>query len=227
MLSNYFKTAWRNIIRQRSYTLINVIGLGAGIGVCLIIYTLINFHLSFDNFHEKKDRIYRLLTEYHHADSKEIFYGYGVSPAIPWALKTDIPDIKEVVPVFNDDNQQILVLDNNGITNKKFLETSGVFASTPSFFNVFDFPLIAGSKATALKDPNAVILSKETAEKYFGDWKTAMGKTIKWNNKDVLKVTGIFAPIPKNTDFQIKLMISFGTGYTSYLMKSKNWDGTT
>jgi putative ABC transport system permease protein len=79
---------------------------------------------------------------------------------------------------------------------------------------------------TALKDPNSVLLSKETAEKYFGDWKTAMGKTIKWDNKDVLKVTGILAPIPKTPIFSLKVVLSLGTGITADMLKSKDWDST-
>ncbi|HEV8082620.1 MAG TPA: FtsX-like permease family protein, partial [Chitinophagaceae bacterium] len=78
-----------------------------------------------------------------------------------------------------------------------------------------------------LKDPNTVLLSKEAADKYFGDWKTAMGKTIKLNNTDVLKVSGILATIPLNTQFQFKAVVSYGTGFTKDLADSKNYDGTT
>jgi ABC-type antimicrobial peptide transport system permease subunit len=99
---------------------------------------------------------------------------------------------------------------------------------------MFDFPLLAGSYAS-LNDPNNVLLTRETADKYFGDWKTAMGKTIKLqtggymfeHGTDVLKVSGILATIPTNTDFQLKLVVSFGTGFTgSYLNKSTDWDET-
>jgi putative ABC transport system permease protein len=203
MIRNFFITAWRNIMHQKSYTFINIIGLGTGIAVCLIIFVLIQFHLSFDNFHPKKNRIYRLLTEYHHSDSKDIFYGAGISYAIPQGIRTEISEVQEVVPVFNQPGEQIQVLNAAGQTDKKFKETSGVFATTPAFFKLFNFPLLAGSGAS-LKDPNNALLTQETAEKYFGDWKSAIGKTIKWNNKDVVKITGILAPIPKNTDFQLK-----------------------
>jgi len=226
MIRNFFKTAWRNIVRQKSYTLINVIGLGTGIAVCLIIFVLIQFHLSFDNFHPNRDRIYRLLTEYHHSDSKDIFYGAGISYAIPQGIRTEIPEVQEVVPVFSQSDEQIQVLNAAGQTDKKFKEASGVFATTPAFFRLFNFPLLAGSAAT-LKDPNNALLTKETAEKYFGDWKSAIGKTIKWNNKDVVKITGILAPIPKNTDFQLKVVIAFGTGYTARIAKSTDWNSTS
>jgi putative ABC transport system permease protein len=226
MLPNSFKTAWRNIIRQKSYTLINIIGLGSGIAVCLLIFVLIQFHSSFDNFHTKKDRIYRLITEYHHADTKDIFFGSGISPAVPQGVRTDIPTLQEIAPIFNNFDDQIQVLNAAGQVDKKFKETSGVFATTPSFFKIFDFPLVAGTSAS-LKDPNTALISQEIAQKYFGSWQAAMGKTIKWNDKDVVKITGILAPIPKNTDFQLKVVIAMGTGFTAGYQKSKDWNSTS
>jgi putative ABC transport system permease protein len=225
MLKSLFKTAWRNVSRHKSYTFINIIGLGSGIAICLVIFVLIQFHSSFDTFHSKKDRIYRLLTEYHHADSKDIFYGSGILRAVPQALKTDIPEIEQTAPIYHQNDEQLQVLNAEGQIQKKFKETEGVFATNAAFFKIFDFPLLEGTTAS-LKDPNTVLLSKETAEKYFGNWKTAMGKTIKWNNKDVLKVTGILASMPKNTDFQLKVVISLGTGFTADILKSKDWDST-
>src|SRR3954447_22150262 len=167
MLKNYFKTAFRNITRNRTYTFINIAGLAVGIAVCVMIFVIIQFQTSFDNFHAKKDRIYRVLTEYHHADAANIFYGQGVPFPMPQGLKTAFPQLEQVAPIYADNNDQILVLDNNGNVAKKFKEEKGVFFIEPSFFNIFDFPLLAGSY-NSLKDPNNVLLTKEIAEKYFG-----------------------------------------------------------
>src|SRR4051812_1590747 len=229
MFKNYFKTAFRSLVRNRSFTIINVAGLAVGIAVCMMIFMIIQFQTSFDNFHSKKDRTYRVLTEYHHVDATNIFYGKGVPYPMPVGLKTTFPQVEQVAPIYADHNDQLLILDDNGTPVKKFKEESGVFFTEPSFFNIFDFPLLAGSYAS-LKDPNNVLLSKETAEKYFGDWKAAMGKTIKLKSfsTDVLKVTGILATIPANTDFQLKLVVAYGTGFTgSYFAKSTDWDGTS
>src|SRR5678816_910351 len=99
---------------------------------------------------------------------------------------------------------------------------------------MFDYPLLAGSHES-LKDPNNVLLTKEIAEKYFGDWKTALGKTINLeaggslfsHGTDVLKVSGILATIPANTDFQLKLVVAFGTGITENMSKNTDWSDKT
>ncbi len=229
MLKNYFKTAWRNLSRNKSFTFINISGLAIGMAVCIVIFVIIQFQTSFDNFHKKKARIYRVLTEYHHADEANIFYGHGVPYPMPKGLKTEFSKIQEVAPIYADHDNQLLVLDENGTVVKKFKEDKGVFFTEPSFFKIFDFPLLAGSYES-LKDPNNVLVTKEIAEKYFGDWKTAMGKTIKLKSysTDVLKISGILNTIPANTDFQLKVVVAYGTGFTgSYLAKSTDWDGTS
>ena len=231
MFKNYFKIARRNLVRNKSYAAINITGLAVGIAVCMVIFIIIQFQTSFDNFHAKKNRIYRVLTEYHHAETGSVSYGKDLPFPIPLGLKTGFSQIEQVAPVFASHDDEVLLPDNNGTPVKDFKEQRGVFFTGPSFFKIFDFPLLTGSYAS-LKDPNNVLLTKEIAEKYFGDWKTAMGKTIKLqaggyifeHGTDVLKVSGILATIPANTDFQLKLVVAFGTGFTgSYLAKSTDW----
>ena len=235
MFKNYFKTAFRSLIRNRNYTIINIAGLAAGIAVCMMIFIIIQFQTSFDNFHSKKDRIFRVLTEYHHADAATISFGKDVPFPMPAGLKTAFPQVEHVAPIFASHNDQLLIPDGNGTSVKTFKEDRGVFFTTPSFFAMFDYPLLAGSYET-LKDPNNVLLTKEIAEKYFGDWRTAIGKTINLeaggfifeHGTERLKVSGILATIPVNTDFKLKLVVAFGTGFTESLMaKSSDWDGIT
>ena len=225
MLKNYFRINLRNLKNNKGYTIINILGLATGIAVCLLIFLVISFETSFDNYHKNHNRIYRVLTEYHHADSKDIFYGKGVPFGVPKGLKTSFKQIEEVAPIWGDFNDQLIVLNNSNGTVKKFKEERGVFFTIPAFFNIFDFPLLAGSYET-LNDPNNALLTKETAEKYFGDWKNAIGKTLKLNNTNTLKVSGILANVPANTDFQLKVVVSYGTGYTSNFMNSTNWNNT-
>ena len=205
MFRNYFKTAYRSLLRNKSYTIINIAGLAVGIAVCIIIFLLITFETSFDNFHPNKERIYRLITEFHNPDG--VRTNSGVPFPTPNALKNDYGDIK-IVPLNNGNNEQIQVLNADGTIMKKFKERIGFINSTPEFFEVFAFPLLDGS-ASSLKDPNNIILSKSTAEKYFGDWKNAMGRTLKHNNDRIYKVSGIMKDVPDNTDFQIKMVASY------------------
>ncbi|HEY0433378.1 MAG TPA: ABC transporter permease, partial [Chitinophagaceae bacterium] len=200
-----------------------ITGLATGIAVCMMIFIIIAFHSSFDNFHSKRANIYRALTEYHHGDG--VFTGKAVPFGFPRAMKSAFPQIREIAPFFGVSNQQIVVLNNQNQAENKFKEETGVFYTTPGFFRIFDFPLLAGSYQS-LKDPNTVLLSKEIAVKYFGDWKDAVGRTIKINNTDVAKVTGVLATIPPNTDFQIRLAVAYGTGFTSQLANSTDYDGT-
>src|SRR6266542_3216686 len=234
MFKNYFKTAFRSLIRNRNYTIINIAGLAVGIAVCMMIFIIIQFQTSFDNFHSKKDRIYRVLTEYHHADAATVSYRKDVPFPMPAGLKTAFPQIEQVAPIFASHDDKLLIPDDNGTTIKQFKEDKGVFFTEPSFFKMFDYPLLAGSYES-LKEPNNVLLTKEIAEKYFGDWKTAIGKTIKLeaggsifsHSTDRLKVSGILATIPANTDFQLKLVVAFGTGITGDMAKSTGWEDRT
>jgi ABC-type antimicrobial peptide transport system permease subunit len=238
MFKNYFKTAFRSLTRNRNYTIINIAGLAVGIAVCMMIFIIIQFQTSFDDFHSKKDRVYRVLTESHHADAATITYGKNVPFPMPAALKTAFPQLEQVAPIYASHNDELQVLDGNGTPVKNFKEQSGVFYTSPSFFNMFNFPLLAGSYES-LKDPNNVLLTKEIAETYFGDWKTAIGKTIKIAGyysmgaglfqfpATALKVSGILATIPANTDFQLKLVVSWGTDFTGdaqYGFQQPEWN---
>ncbi len=234
MFKNYFKIARRNLARNKGYAAINIAGLAVGIAVCLVIFIIIQYQTSFEDFHTKKDRIYRVLTEYHHAETGSVSYGKDMPFPMPLGLKTGFPQIEQVAPVFASHDDQVLLPGDNGITANEFKEQRGVFFAGPSFFKIFDFPLLAGTYES-LKDPNNVLLTKEIAEKYFGDWKTAIGKTIKLrvggyifeHGTDVLKVSGILATIPTNTDLQLKIVVAFGTGFTGdYLQKSTDWKQT-
>jgi predicted permease len=207
MIRNYFINVFRALSRHRNYTIINIAGLTAGISVCLLIFVIIRFETSFDAFHAKADRLYRVLTEYHHTDGP-VFYGAAAPRALPSVIKTAFPDLMKSSGVYTSVNDQVIILDDKGQTEKKFRENKGLFAVEPDFFDMFDFPWLAGDPHSSLKDPHSAVLTKETAIKYFGDWKTALGRTINVDNM-LMKVTGILATIPANTDFQFKIVLPY------------------
>ena len=224
MLKNYFKIALRNLARHRGHALINISGLAVGITVCLIIFMVIRFELSFDNYHDKKNRIYRVLTEYHHPNVPA-FTSKAVPFAMSRALNAEFPQIEKTAPLYKEENAQIMVLDHDGKPVNGFREETGVFFTQPALFDIFHFEWLAGTPSS-LNDPNVVVLSKDTAAKYFGSWQEAMGKSLKWNNAETLEVVGVLETIPKNTDLQFKVVISYGTGYTSRFLTSDDWDST-
>ncbi|HTR28902.1 MAG TPA: ABC transporter permease [Puia sp.] len=235
MIANYLKIAWRNLMRNKIYAAINIAGLAVGIAVFLMIDIIIRFHTSFDAFHPNQSRIYRILTEYHHTETANTTPDRSVPYLLPRTLKSAFPGIEAVTPVFASHNDVVLIPDEKGTTTKKFTEAHGLFYTQPSFFRQFNFPLLAGSYES-LNDRNTVLLAKETAEKYFGSWQEALGKTIKVqsggfmfdHSTDVLKVTGILATIPANTDFQLKLVESVEMSYMGTLMKANTgWEETT
>ncbi|HSU27698.1 MAG TPA: ABC transporter permease [Chitinophagaceae bacterium] len=207
MIKNYFKTGFRNLWRNKNFTVINIAGLAVGIAVCLVIFLIIQFELSFDKFHPKKDRIYRVLTELHSEDGMHV--SAGVPFSLPKTMHNDYPGLVSTA-VFSDGNDQIILPDEkNGQEVKKFMEEKGVFFAEPAFFEIFNYPLLIG-EYNSLKDPNTAVITKEIANKYFGDWHQAIGKTIK-RKKQVYTITGILKTIPQNTDMQLKIVASYAT----------------
>ncbi len=222
MLNNHLKTAYRQLLRHRSYTIINIAGLATGIALCLLIFVFIRFETSWDDFHSNKDRIYRVMTEYHHPDG--VFCGQAVPSPVPTAIRHDFPQLEKTAGVFESTDVQILVLGKDGQVQKKFKESKGVFSLEPAFFGIFDFPWLIGDPAAALANPNSAVLTKETAEKYFGDWKNAVGRSIKLDDHYLLTVTGILATVPANTDFQLKVVTPYSlTGFQN----STDWLSTS
>src|SRR6188472_2074855 len=100
MFKNYFKTAYRSLTRNKNYSIINIAGMAVGIAVCMMIFIIIQYHTGYDSFHAKKDRIYRVLTEYHPEDVTTISYGKDVPFPLPNGLKASFPEIEEVAPIY-------------------------------------------------------------------------------------------------------------------------------
>jgi predicted permease len=215
MFRNFFKTAFRNLSANKVYSIITVAGLSVGISVCLVIFVFIRYQESFDTFHHNKARIFRVMTvnEKNEPDA-----------AVPWPLPTalanDFPDWK-TTGTFGFTNLQMMAMDPMGKPEKKFKEKDGVFALDPTFFSIFDFPFLAGDPSKALQDPNSALMTQSTATRYFGDWKQAIGRVIKFDNHPLFTVTGILADPPPNTDFQLKIVIpsAFFKGWG----KSTDW----
>jgi putative ABC transport system permease protein len=208
MLKNYLKTALRNLALRKGNAIVNIAGLTVGFAAFLLIFLVIRYEKSFDDFHAKKTNIYRVIRVGQHPTDRD--YRTGVPIPVTNTLRTDFPQLARAGAIDADGNVQVTVPAEKNGAPKKFKEANGVFFAEPQFFQMFDFPLAAGSIPDALEAPNTVLLTKELATKYFGDWKTAMGKTLNMDGIS-MKVTGILENPPPNTDFQLKAVQSYVT----------------
>jgi len=210
MIKNYLKIAWRNLLRHKGYSIINIAGLAVGIAACLLIFVIVKHELSYDTYHKNGKNIYRIVTEEIFKDGTD--YDSGVPGPFLKAFKNDIPVAKETAELYANYGSQITVLEPGRSTasDKKFYEESGVFFTSPDFYKIFDWKWLAGD-ASSLAQPNNVVIDKSHAEKYFGDWKNAMGQYLKMDNTLNLRVTGVVEDAPVNTDLAMHVIASFET----------------
>ncbi|MDQ3843035.1 MAG: ABC transporter permease, partial [Bacteroidota bacterium] len=219
-----FKIALRNMNRNKSYAFINVLGLSVGIASCLLIFLVLQFETSFDTFHKKKDYIYRIGSENHSQDG--LSYSGGAAFPVGPALRIDFPQIK-VASIFRSGDDQVTIINEGKGPQKKF--TEDFYFTEPQFFDLFDFHWLAGDAKTTLKEPNSAVLTQAVAEKYFGDWHAALGKTIKRNNDDkqVFKINGILKNPPANTDFPLSVVVSYASlNNTGIKRNMEDWNST-
>jgi putative ABC transport system permease protein len=207
MGKNYWIIAVRSLQRNKSYSIINILGLTLGVAATLLLFMVVRYEQSFDEWHAKKDRTYRVLSGSQRPDGKG--YISAVAFPVPAAIRKEYPALEEVVPTLYDYGQQVIVPDNKGGIAKTFKEN--IMYTDPSFFRTFDFPVLAGDVNKSLGEPNNALLTKTTAEKYFGDWHTAMGKTLRINDRQAVTVGAILQDFPANTDFPVTIMASFAT----------------
>ncbi|MDP9081471.1 MAG: ABC transporter permease [Bacteroidota bacterium] len=210
MLKNYFKIAWRNIVHHKGYTAINVSGLTVGIAACLLLFVVIQYELSFDTFRPNFKNIYHVVTAEKHEGG--IAYNPGVPIPTTEALRLDFPQAK-VAAINASYGSQITVIQNGssqGVADKKFTEDIGVMFMEPQFFDIFSATWLAGDKK-ALAAPNMAIIDKSSATKYFGDWKNAMGKSLKMDNLINLTVAGVIEDAQPNSDLPLKILVSYPT----------------
>ena len=160
MLRNYFKTAWRNLMKNKVFSLINIAGLSIGMAACLLILQYVSFELSYDRFNKNGKDVYRVFND-RYQNGKLIQHGTITYSAIGKAMKNDFPEIVDYTRV--EPLGQPIITYNE----KKIGEQNGI-AAEPSFLSIFDYPLLAGDPSTALKEPVTVIISQSLAKKIFG-----------------------------------------------------------
>ena len=206
MVKNYFKTAFRNLLREKGSTFLNIAGLTLGISCSLLLFLLVRHMSTFDNYHKNGDRIYRVISE---SDGHgERFLTPGVPPVLPDAFRNDFPEAEEVTFTTYRQNALISVPQSQG-ESRKYIEEGGVVFAEPNFFKIFDRPIITGSAEKGLDDPNEAIISETLAKKYFGE-ADAIGQVVRFDTMEY-KVTAVMEDYPENTDLPFNLMLSYAS----------------
>ncbi|MEP7080288.1 MAG: ABC transporter permease, partial [Ginsengibacter sp.] len=210
MFKNYLKIALRNVRRHKAFSVINIAGLAIGIASCLLLFTVVRYELSYDTFQPNYKQIYRVVTQVKFEDG--ITYNPGIPVPALNALRLDFPQII-TGSMFSSFGSQVTVNGadaTNDQTDKKFIEEIGFSFCDPQFFQVFHYDWMVGSP-TVLNEPNNTILTQKLGNKYFGDWRKAMGKYLKLDNKILVKVAGILKDPPLNSDFPLGIVTSYKT----------------
>jgi putative ABC transport system permease protein len=202
MLKNYFKIAFRNMRRNKSYALTNVLGLALGIASAVLIFGLVRYHLSFDAYHSKADRVYRITTEFH---GEELSYNTGVTSPLAETFRNDYPIAEKVASVAALSDRVISFPSDKGSPEK--FEESVAFAE-PDFLNILDLPLLRGDQHQALRVPNTALITERMAKKFFGS-ADPIGKTFRIDNIFNVTITGVLKNLPVNTDRPEEIYIPF------------------
>jgi putative ABC transport system permease protein len=209
MLKNYFLTAVRNLRRNRTFALINILGLVLGISGAVVIYRIIIFEKSFDSYHSNIDNVYRVAI--HQETEGETQKGISVQHPLGEALRNDMPDA--TISRIHWYSPGVFQVDNNQGVTKKFRVTDKMAFVEQDFFSIFDFNWLAGNPDHLLDEPNSMVLSASAADKLFEldgtGYQSVLGKTVTFENKLNLKINGVYQDPPKNTDFDIHYLMEY------------------
>lgn len=210
MLRNYLKIAWRNLIRKKAYSAINITGLAIGITCCILITLYVQDELSYDRYNTNFNQIYRVLHAYRNpkdvdrttAPAPEEYQVWGNAPTAT-ALAADFPEIKKTVQ-FTSPNTFLL---QHG---EKHFQEEGVVFTDSTVFDIFSWKLLAGNPRQALVAPNSIVLTQRIAQKYFGN-QNPIGKTLRVDNQETFTVTGMMEDVPANSHLTFNALVSMST----------------
>jgi putative ABC transport system permease protein len=206
MFRNYLLSAWRHLKRNKMFTVLNLLGLAAGMTACLLIMQYVSYERSYDGFHENAGRVYRATLSLSKEGKPVVAVPKNAAAAGP-ALKREFPEVKDFVRLFPIDGT-IAIRRGGVVFNEK-----GIYFADPSVLRVFSFPLLKGDAATALTGPGTVVLTASAAKRYFGS-EDPLGKTLTLREGRLdlpLTVQGVLADIPENTHLSFQFLISHAT----------------
>jgi len=221
MIRNYFKTAWRNLWKNKVFSLINILGLSLGMAACLLILQYVNFELSYDHFNKNAADLYRVVND-RYQNGKLIQHGTITYSAVGKAMKDDYPEVAN--------NARVLPFGETIVTYKdKKLPKGIAYCVDNSFLSMFSFPVVAGDRNTPLSNVNTVVVTQTQARRIFGihgnDFEPYVGQMVKMGTDTFpTKITAIIKDVPKNSIFQFDMLVSYQTLIHSYGYKQADYD---
>lgn len=223
MIYNYLLIALRNLRKNSTYSLLNILGLGLSVACCILIFLLVHYHLSFDTFHSKADRTVRVVTDIH---LEAVTPFRGAPNPMSKALRSEFSFLEKTAMYATRYTALISVPNASGVPDKYKEEGKFVFVE-PELFGILDLPLLQGDPS-ALREPNTAFLTEKIARKYYGST-DAIGKTFRYDNKVDFRVAGILRDKPNNTDYQEEIMVSWAArnSMPEHAPYQDNWGGIT
>jgi len=216
MFKNYLLTTFRSIVKRKGFTLLNILGLSIGLAASLLILQYVKDELSYDDFHEYAQDIYRVQYD-RYRDGDLIFQCASVFNKVGPALKADYGEVENFCRIYIRYGGGVIRYEDISI------KEDNIFNADQSFFEMFSYPLVAGDRQTALKEPNTAVVEEKTAQKYFGS-QSPIGKRIRFGNSEEYEITGVLRS-PENSHLKITFLFS----YTTYPklwpeMTNKDWE---
>jgi len=201
LFTNYLKTTFRSLLKNKGFTILNVFGLTLGIATCLLIVFYVMDEMSYDRYNEKADRIYRINNEVRFGGKENI---YAASPApTAQALKNDFPEIEQVVRFQKAGKIRVK-------KGSQYIQEEKVVFADSSLFAVFTLPMIEGDAASALREPHSVVITEQTAKKYFSRT-NVVGQELLIDEGEPYKITGVINDLPAQSHFQYNFFLSLST----------------
>ncbi|WP_372950038.1 ABC transporter permease [Mariniphaga sp.] len=226
MGTNFFKTTWRQLTRNRVYASINIVGLAIGIACGLVIYKIISYESGFDKYHKNYSNIYRLISQLEPPGEGIIYAESQVHP-VGEAIRNDFPGVNAVMTFYAEKGQ--IAIQNSNETFDRYQENTGLAYAEPEIFEIFDFDFLAGNPQNALSNAGSVVITSSLTRKYFNlnteDVGNALGKSITINNQKTFTVTGVIADTPKNTDLPFTIIADYKsqTASNPYFNNGTDW----
>jgi predicted permease len=213
MFRTYFKTALRNLWKNKGYSLLNIFGLAIGITCAALIFLWVEDELNWDQFHSKKDVLYRIL-ENQKYDSYVATFGSTPAPMAP-VMKEEIPGVANTCRIIGYNTKLITIGSKSMYAFPNYADAS--------LFSMFTFPFLQGNAATAFTQLHSMVVTESTAKKFFGDERNVIGKTVRVDNKQDYVITGVIKDIPKNSTVQFEWVAPFQIWWDENKSWAQSW----